>query len=331
MSPSAKSWLVTGGKLAVAVVILWLLLREVDLSSLANRLAEASRPLLVLGFLLNVATVLIAGLRWHRLVRASGLRLRWRDLTCIAFIGQFFATFLPGPLGDDITRMVYIGRAAGPRAPLALSSVVVDRLVGLSVILLLALFVTPTHLGILATNPQTALMGWGIVLGGGLVLAAWAVFFALPGRLLHHASKGLMQVIPAGKWRDQAARFAAAYLDHRGALAVVLLLALATQLLLCLMFMVAGLAVGVQLPVSAWFGFIPVILAANAVPVTIAGLGVREYLMVLFLGVLGDVPPDQAIACSFAALAMMLCTNLTGGAIYIFFTPAEQRSNTSKS
>ncbi len=330
MNPSAKSWLVTGAKLAVAAVILWLLLREVDLASLATRLAEASRPLLILGFLLNVVTVLIAGMRWQRLVRAAGLPLRWRDLTCIAFIGQFFATFFPGPLGDDITRMVYIGRAAGPRAPLALSSVVVDRVIGLSVILLLALFVTPAHLGILATNPQTALLGWGIVVGGGLVLAAWTVFFALPGRILDQAGQGLMRFVPAGSWRDQAGRFVAAYLDHRGALGVVLLLALATQLLLCLMFMVAGLAVGIQLPLVVWLGFVPVILAANAVPVTIAGLGVREYLMALFLGVLGNVPPEQAIACSFAALAMMLCTNLTGGAIYIFFSPAETRKLASK-
>jgi glycosyltransferase 2 family protein len=322
LSPSAKSWLVTAAKLAIASVILWLLLRELDLAALGARLAGASGALLAIGFLLNVGTVLIAGLRWKRLVQAAGLPLRWRDLTCIAFIGQFFATFLPGPLGDDITRMVYVGRATGIRAPLALSSVVVDRVIGLSVILLLALFVTPPHLSILQRNPQTALLGWGIVIGGALVLAVWALFFLLPKSILHQVGRGLVSLAPSGPWRQQSARFAAAYLDHRSSLAVVMVFALTTQLLLCLMFMVAGLAVGIHLPTEVWLGFVPVVLAANALPVTIAGLGVREYLMALFLSVFGAVPAEQAIACSFAALAMMLCTNLAGGLVYIFFRSA---------
>lgn len=314
-----RGLLVTVLKAGVGCVILWWLLREVDIKALRQLLVGASVPLLLVGLALNLATVLIAGLRWQWLVRAVGLPMRWRELTCIAFVGQFFATFLPGPLGDDITRMVYISRLAGEKTPLALSSVLLDRLIGLSVILLLALAVWPWHPGLLHSNPQTALLATGLVAGGLAVCLAAAVFFLLPRTWLHQVSLRLMTLLPAGALRTQAGRFAGAYLDHRQAIARVAGLAFVTQMLLCGMFWVAGAAVGIQLPAQVWFGFVPVVLAANAVPVTIAGLGVREYLLVLFLGVLGNIPPELALAASLAAFSIMLSTNMIGGLVYVFF------------
>ncbi len=306
-------------KAGVAGLLLWFLLRGADTEALRRLLAEASPSLLLAGLLLNIGTVLIAGLRWKLLVRAVGLPLRWRDLTCIAFIGQFFATFLPGPVGDDLTRMIYIARAAGEKTPLALSSVLLDRLIGLSVILLLALFVTPWHYALLVGNPQTALLAGGIVVGGAIVLLGTLLFFILPRASLHLLGVRLMHLLPAGRFRIQAGRFAAAYLDHRATLVSVMTAALGTQLILCLIFWLAGAAVGVEASPLLWFGFVPVVLAANAVPITIAGLGVREYLVTLFLNVLAGFSSEQAMAASLAAFAIMLATNLLGGLVYLFY------------
>lgn len=318
-SERGRGYLVTAVKAGVAVLFLWLLLRGADIAVLGRTLAGASVPLLLLGVALNVGTVLIAGLRWKLLVRAAGLRLRWRDLTCIAFIGQFFATFLPGPVGDDLTRMVYVARVAGEKTPLALSSVVLDRLIGLSVILLLALLVTPWHYELLAGNPQTAFLASGLVAGGLAVAGMIAVFFAVPRQWLHATGTRVMSLIPAGHWRVQAGRFAGAYVDHRRTIALVLIAALGTQVVLCVLFWLAGAAVGITLGPATWFGFVPVVLAANALPVTVAGLGIREYLVVLFLGVLGHVPHELALAASLAAFAIMLATNMLGGLVFLAY------------
>ena len=317
--PRGRGLVVTAAKLSVAGVVMWLLLRETDAVALGRLLAEASKPLLVLGVALNVVTVLIAGVRWKLLVRAAGVPLGWRDLTCIAFIGQFFATFLPGPIGDDLTRMVYVARIAGDKTPVALSSVVLDRLIGLSVILLLALFVVPWHYQLLSGNAQTALLAGGLVAGGAAVAVGLAVLFTVPRRWLHTAGETLLGLVPAGHWRMQLGRFIGAYVDHRQTIALVLAAALAVQIVLCAVFWVAGLAVGVALGPGMWFGFVPVVLAANALPITIAGLGVREYLVVLFLGVLGNVPQEQALAASLAVFGMMLATNMLGGLVFLAY------------
>ena len=325
-----RRWLAMAAKCLVAVLILWLLIREVDVEILMRTLAKTSVPLLVLGVLLNVSTVLIAGLRWKLLIRAAGLPLRWRDLTCIAFIGQFFATFLPGPIGDDLTRMVYVARIAGDKTPVALSSVVLDRIIGLSVILMLALLVSPWHYDLLAANTQTALFAGGLFVGGIVVAAALALFFLVPRGWLHSLGALLMRLLPTGHWRLQLGRFVGAYVEHRRTIVLVLAAAFATQVVLCVLFWTAGAAVGISLGAAVWFGFVPVVLAANALPVTVAGLGIREYLVVLFLGVLGNVPQELALAASLAAFAMMLTTNLLGGVVFLAYrskiSPAAARS-----
>ena len=58
-------------------------------------------------------------------------------------IAQFFSIFLPGSAGDDLTRMLYISRLAPGRVGEACATVLLDRFIGLTSVLLLALFCVP--------------------------------------------------------------------------------------------------------------------------------------------------------------------------------------------
>jgi glycosyltransferase 2 family protein len=89
------------------------------------------------------------------------------------------------------------------------------------------------------------------------------------------------------------------------------------------MFYLAGTSVGLHIPMLAWLGVVPIILAASAVPITIAGIGVREYLLVLFLGVLANINGEKALAASLITFSMMLAVCLAGGIVYIFYRPRE--------
>jgi hypothetical protein len=59
-------------------------------------------------------------------------------------------------------------------------------------------------------------------------------------------------------------------------------------------------------------------------PITIAGFGVREYLLVLFLGVTAQVESERALAASLVVFAMTLTVCLFGGLLYIFYRPAQR-------
>jgi len=58
---------------------------------------------------------LLGGLRWYLLLRVQGFRLSWRRATSIFLIGLFFLTFTPGLIGGDAARALYVIRETPER------------------------------------------------------------------------------------------------------------------------------------------------------------------------------------------------------------------------
>ncbi|OLC99954.1 MAG: hypothetical protein AUH86_01250 [Acidobacteria bacterium 13_1_40CM_4_58_4] len=263
-------------------------------------------------------TILIAGWRWHRWLAIFDIHIPLLSLTCIAQIGQFFMMFLPGPTGDDLTRMLYISRLSPGRVGEACATVLLDRCLGLASVLLLALVCIPWQWGVLSVSVQTHWLAIAIV-SGGLFVCIFGILFFLAGRPTHSWFEKRLRCLPAHSLRDEVIRIWGLLCLHKRSLASILSAALLTQLLLCLVFYFAGISVGITAPLHVWLNFVPIVLAANAIPITIAGLGVREYLLILFLGVLLDVKSERALAASFVAFAIILGVSLLGGLLYIFF------------
>src|SRR6476661_8000457 len=86
-----------------AVVITWLF-HKVNVSQVWGSIRDAKRIPILLGIALCLVTVLIAGWRWQRLLGLFDIFIPLKSLICIAQVGQFFVMFLPGPMGDDLTR-----------------------------------------------------------------------------------------------------------------------------------------------------------------------------------------------------------------------------------
>jgi uncharacterized membrane protein YbhN (UPF0104 family) len=163
-------------------------------------------------------------------------------------------------------------------------------------------------------------MAVGIVTFGGITVVA-GMFFFLVGHPTRLWFQHQLRSFPARGLRDEVARIWGLLCDSKPAVARVITAAIGTQILVCTMFYLAGMAVGLHIPILAWMGIVPIILAASAVPITIAGIGVREYLLVLFLGVLANVDQEKALAASLIVFAMILSVSLLGVIVYIFYRP----------
>ena len=108
----------------------------VDFDSLSTVLFDP-RNFLVAVILLTIATLCIA-LRWFVLVRALGLAPSLKEIVSLTMVGNFFTTFMPGAIGGDVIKAWYIAGHEPKRKARAISTIVVDRLVGLSVFALYA-------------------------------------------------------------------------------------------------------------------------------------------------------------------------------------------------
>ena len=313
---SLKSVLFLLAKASFAAAILAWLLSRVDRAALLGALADAKSAPLLLAFVLCVAVIVVAAWRWLRLLGLFGVRGSMGPLFSIVWIGQFFSMFLPGPLGDDASRMVYISRLASGRVGEACLSVLIDRCLGLCSVFVLCLFAIPLQWQLLAGNRQTFWLG-ALVLAGGLAITFVGILFLVFGRASSEA--GIFHLLPAGKVRQELLRVWNLAAGNKSLFVQVFCAAVVVQLLNCLIYWQAGLAVGIHLPLLAWVNFVPVVLAANILPITIAGLGVREYLVVLFLGVANGIPDAQAMAASLTVFALMIVTSAFGGLVFLAY------------
>jgi glycosyltransferase 2 family protein len=104
-----------GDQVGLAVV----LTRSLDWSSLA------------LGFAACTFAVLATFVRWYLLVRAQELPFTMRDAIRLGLVGYFFNTFLPGAVGGDLVKAAYLAREQSRRA-VAISTLILDRVIGLA-------------------------------------------------------------------------------------------------------------------------------------------------------------------------------------------------------
>ena len=320
MRISAKQAAFLAAKIIFAVAVITWLFHKIDAHRVWLVVRDAHRLPIFFGLLLWLVTILIAGWRWNQLLGILGIHVSVKSLTCVVPIAQFFSVFLPGSTGDDLTRMLYISRLAPGRVGEACATVLLDRFIGLTSVLVLALFCVPWQWSLMSASSQTRWIALGMLSAGAFTCLGGAVFF-LAGHPTHRWFEKRLRLRPAHSLRDEAARIWGLLCNNKMLVAIVISAALITQLVHCVIFYLAGVSVGIESPLLPWFTFVPIVLAANALPITIAGIGIREYLLVLFLGVIIHVDGAHAVATSFVILSLILMICLLGGLLYIFYRP----------
>ena len=318
-------------KLLVACAAFLWLQKKVDLNNVLRVLRDADPIFFGGAFLLSLLNLLNGGFRWNRLLHALRIRIPVGTLTCIGQIGQFFAVFLPGTAGDDVTRFVYIARLAPGRVREACTTVLLDRVIGLSCLFTLALVCIPANWSLLQSQVSTRWIATGFSFAGGAVLIVGVLFFSLSAATLKRLVDVLQSPLRRFKIALDLAQMARTFADSRGTLAVVTMAALFTQSMICVIFYLAGRAVGIELPLLSWMSFVPVIVASGALPITFAGIGVREYLLLLFVGGTATaVDQERILAASLLILALAVVMALIGGLVYLLYRPEAKAEQDEK-
>ena len=95
----------------------------------------------------------------------------------------------------------------------------------------------------------------------------------------------------------------------------IIMLSLFTQIIGIIIFYTAGLSLNISVPIIYYFLYIPVIQVIVLLPISIAGIGVREGAFVYFFTQLG-VSRTQAFSLSLVVFSLSLCLAFIGGIIY---------------
>lgn len=297
-------------RLIVSALLLWVLAVKIGDSwhEATPDLDATTLAWLAGALLLTFVGVVLSAVRWGAVLNALGLHPPFQRLLSLYFAGQFMGNVLPSTIGGDALRVSRLAKENG-EPPTTFASVVLERLTGwlvLPVLTLTALIVNPglRELG-RASAIAFATASATLVLLAAVLLLTFRRASALEQRL--EAREG---------WRrfTGAVRLGIVRLRHEPwATARILGSGLAYQLVLIASALMAARALELPADVgpTALLAFVPAVLIAQVLPISISGLGVREGLFVLFLQPLG-VPQSQAIALGLLLYVLNLVVSLAG-------------------
>ena len=293
-------------KCAVSAILLWLLARGIDLDAVGRQMAGADPRWLVIALILAAAVLPMAAIRWQLVTRAIGAPVATRDALSITAIGWFFNQTLPSTIGGDAVR-VYLAYRTGISKTGAIHGILLDRLMGLFVVLALAtIFLAPLSSGLSADFQKWFLAAF-IVAG----FAGYAVLFLVSGGFAE----------PLDRFRlGRLAR--ALSLDARATLlslspgGVILVISVVLQIVQITSVYAIAIAVGVEVGFTAIMIALPAVLLVSSLPISLAGWGVREQSMVLALGAMG-MAATEALAISVLLGLSWIVIGLPGALIWL--------------
>jgi glycosyltransferase 2 family protein len=290
---------------AVSAILIWLLLRNTNTDAVVDQLFDVGWRAFVLSSALLAALSLPATLRWQAVLRALGRRLAFLHGLRLVLVGLFFNQVLPSNVGGDAVRIWQV-RRDGVDLRTAIDSVVIDRLMALGILFLIIAVSLPALFAIVpGPVARTAIV---LLAGGGLV---GYVLFAFLNRL------------PAAFFRWRATKaIAALSADFRTTVssprygAMALALSLLIQIVSALSVFVLAASLEYRVSLIDCIILMPPVILATAIPISIAGWGVREGAMVVAFGYAG-LSVHDALALSVLFGAAMVCASLPGGLVWI--------------
>ena len=318
-----KSLFVLLKVVVVTAAVFWLG-RTVDLKGMGQVLARTDLGFLSLALFLGLLPALVSGFRSHTLLKTLGIPISQLSLTCIAQIGQFFAVLVPGIIGDDGARFFYLSKLNPGRVRQACSTVLLDRALGFASLFILTTICIPLNWEVLARRQSTLWVGISFLAAGSCMLSIVITALLLSRARLEAILDFFRNRFSHSKLVGELTDITSAFVGNKKALCIVMTAALLTQIAICVLFWSVGRAVGIPLPLLSWMSFVPVIVVSGVLPITFAGIGVRDYLLFLFVGAAtGEAIEKERIAALCLLLLILTFQGaILGGLVYLGFKPA---------
>ena len=297
-------------RILVSAALLGFVLWQVAWQGVLDALARAEWMWLWFAFLTFNGAMVLASKRWGLIVSASATdkgRLRMGAAVAATYVSLWLSNFLPTAFGGDVAR-VLTARQAGIRLPLAVSSAVLDRYIGLTT---LAFLFVLLEASLAAAGRVRPMLPAALFIAAGFGLLLFLLWRGAHVRLRR-------------RWlRSGAIRFVA---RATGVLRSGVRPALARQV-------AAASVVATVLGVAAYWGAIRCVndeasvstalavaalgTLASAIPISVSGWGVREGTVALVLSESGALAASDASLVALLNGTVIAATSLVGLGIWL--------------
>ena len=296
-------------RIIISAVILFLIFKQVDLGKIIQIVYRINKSYLFFVFLLTLLIYFIGFLRWKMLLIGLGLSLDSFLIFKAFCIGYFSNLFFPSTIGGDFIRSVDLSlRTQKPR--LVVASVILDRLSGYSALVIIATLALV--LGYRLITDIVVFFVLGIILV--LLLGILAILFN--NFLFFRAVKLLRYFGKAGEILSKLHYEIYNFRNQKKIIIKNIIYSLVIQLIIPFLTYLISLALGTRINPVYFFILTPIIGVISALPISVAGLGLREASTMYFftrVGVSGEV----ALAIALLSFFINFLLAVIGGSIYV--------------
>lgn len=308
-----KNTLVAVLKTVVTALLFYLLFRKVDLPEFAATLKHARYDILVFSFCVLWIGHYMCIFRWRMLMRPLMPVPSLAKLLGIYCIGLFFNLTFPTVVGGDVVKMYYAGKPSRQFAQ-SFAATFLDRDTGMLAMMLIAVTATIIHPVSLIGIPVPLII-WSafltFIVANVIIFAPriHRIFVDFLHRLKFNGLAGKVDTI-SGVFQTIA--------RHQGVLALSLVISLVNQLFVIAVTWITATGLRIRVPFAYFLVFVPVITLISMIPVSLNGMGLREYANVALFTAVG-VDRESSIALGLVSSAIIVLSAIPGGVVYIFF------------
>ncbi len=309
-------------QLAVTIAVLfWVFHDPQKRAQMVVALRMADYRWIVVALLAYFVVEASAAVRWWILLKVQQIHLSMWRVCGLFLIGMFYNQFLPGGTGGDIIKSYLLLKETPGKATGALLAVVFDRMVGLVALISLTGALIALRYGWLTQLPETKHLVWLLIAILASAVLMLVTSFVVSG--FHFAHK-LPQRFPgreklielsaayhlyARHWRATLAAFGASIIAHLATFATFLCVAFAFR---------------ARVGVIDFFAIMPIERTISSLPISFAGVGLREKIFQIMLHGLCHVPEAVAVLIGSMSFLVMLACCAPGGIVYFFYKPSGQ-------
>ncbi|MER2519181.1 MAG: lysylphosphatidylglycerol synthase transmembrane domain-containing protein [Bdellovibrionales bacterium] len=311
-----RSRLVIAAKLALSGGIIYLLGQRFEARQLLESMHGFDPSYLLASIFCAVLAVPIVGYRWVLLAKALSVSISFVEAVNATFAGLFVGQILPGAIGADLVRgwMVWRAKVSNKRM---IASLVLDRVVSLGAV---GLMIAGTLPFLIVRLPREHFLWvvWSLLGLTGCLIAAY-VGLRLFGRISKNLSlRAMIDKLDLKRLK----------LSVSDAL-VLAALGIAGHVAMIVSAYFLSKAIGMNSALWMWMLVMPVVILASAIPLSINGWGVREFMMIQLWASFGFLE-SEAFLTSVCLGAVAMASSLPGVWFYLKRKSGRSRESLEK-
>ncbi len=296
-------------RILITFAIFFILFRFIPYQKLIGLYSNSRKLYLVSSFFIFWLSLFLGIVRWKFLLSAVGVGVSFREALYSCFSGLFLNLFFPSFVAGDLFRGYGVSRRHSRPKKIA-STVLMDRFSGGLALVLVAL-VSFLFLDSSAEKNQILLP---LLI---LAITVFFLFFVIFSRSFFNFLLKILKKKPLIYDRLMAFHEYLYFFKKKPVVfSKALFLSLSIQALIPIGFFAASLAFGVTLGPVIFLVVTPIVTAAAFIPITVAGAGTREGLLVYFLSIYG-IPESVGLGISLVNLFYLISASLLGGVFYV--------------